>query len=164
MSGYDVGQWSDFGVALAATAAALTGLLFVAVSINLGRVLQFPQLPVLAGAALVQLSSALFAALFLLVPQSPSALGFELAVEGVVLALVPVPTQVRVRRSEYWSELTWSLTRLGPSLGVSLLLVLAGIGVAQQVLGGLYLLAAAVILAVVAGLGYAWILLVEIQR
>src|SRR5213076_234726 len=96
MSGYDVGQWSDFGVALAATAAALTGLLFVAVSINLGRVLQFPQLPVLAGAALVQLSSALFAALFLLVPQSPSALGFELAVEGVVLA--------QLRRDEHQRE------------------------------------------------------------
>src|SRR6185369_9320932 len=91
MSGYEPELWSDFGVAVAGATAALAGLLFVAVSINLTRILEFRQLPDLAASALVHLGTALFAAVFLLVPQSTAALGAELAVEGLVVGLVLIP-------------------------------------------------------------------------
>jgi modulator of FtsH protease len=164
MSGYDPAQWQAFAVAVVGATAALTGLMFVAVSINLTRVLQFPSLPPLAMSALVQLVAAMLAAAFVLVPPSTSVLGGELAVEGLVVALVLVPVHLRVRESEYWSTLQWLLNRVIPSVLVPLLLLLAGIGVAQRVMGGLYLMAVAVLVSVLAALSYAWILLVEIQR
>jgi hypothetical protein len=40
MRGYDPADWEPFFTALIAAAAALTGLLFVAVSINLNQILQ----------------------------------------------------------------------------------------------------------------------------
>jgi modulator of FtsH protease len=38
-------MWSEFFVAIAGAAAALTGLIFVGVSINLTRILSFSRLP-----------------------------------------------------------------------------------------------------------------------
>ncbi len=49
MSPYATAGWETFFVAEVGAAAALTGLLFVAVSINLTKVLAFPQLPGRAG-------------------------------------------------------------------------------------------------------------------
>jgi hypothetical protein len=40
MRGYDLADWEPFFSAIIAAAAALTGLLFVAVSINLDRILR----------------------------------------------------------------------------------------------------------------------------
>lgn len=46
---YALADWTNFGLATAGTAATLAGLLFVAVSINLKRILEFPNLPARAG-------------------------------------------------------------------------------------------------------------------
>jgi hypothetical protein len=41
---YAAPAWAGFATAVAAATATLTGLLFVAVSINLQRILQYPNL------------------------------------------------------------------------------------------------------------------------
>jgi modulator of FtsH protease len=92
VSAYDAAQWTGFGVAVAGATAALTGLLFVAVSINIERILRYPALPRLAATTLTLFGTALFASLLLLVPgQSPRVLGTELLLLGVATALVTLP-------------------------------------------------------------------------
>lgn len=46
---YSAAGWTDFSVATATAAAALTGFLFIAVSINLRQILDAPNLPGRAG-------------------------------------------------------------------------------------------------------------------
>jgi modulator of FtsH protease len=76
--------WTDFFAADAGASAALAGLLFVAVSINLGRILEFSRLPLRAGEALVALLSVLFVATVGLVPgQSDYAYGLKVAAIGL---------------------------------------------------------------------------------
>ena len=58
MSTYDIAGWTGFLAAAAGVAATLTGLLFVAVSINLARILEFPGLPERAAETIVQLLGA----------------------------------------------------------------------------------------------------------
>src|SRR3712207_9418766 len=71
---------------MAGAAAALLGLLFVAVSINLEQVLRIAWLPLRAGETLGVLVALLTTAVFVLVPgQSPTALGLELAGAGFLL-------------------------------------------------------------------------------
>src|SRR5215207_9080567 len=63
-------QWHDFFLALAGTAGVLTGLVFVAVSINLQEIVSEPGsgLPGRAAEALILLVGVLTASVLLLVP------------------------------------------------------------------------------------------------
>jgi hypothetical protein len=45
VTAYEPEQWTELFVASAGASAALAGLVFVAVSINVERILQFPGLP-----------------------------------------------------------------------------------------------------------------------
>src|SRR5215213_7208547 len=93
-SAYDATAWSDLFVAGAGASAALAGLVFVAVSINIERVLEYGGLPERAQETLTLLMSPLAVSLLGLVPQSSTALGVELAVGGgVIVARTAVPTR-----------------------------------------------------------------------
>ncbi len=81
--------WTDFFVAEAGAAAALAGLLFVAISINLTRILEFRHLPTRAIEALLALLSVLVVATFALVPaQSTRAYASEIGGTGLVIWVV----------------------------------------------------------------------------
>jgi hypothetical protein len=162
---YDVAQWAGFGVAVVGATAALAGLLFVAVSINVDRILHFPTLPRLALTTLILFGAALFTGLLLLVPgQSPRVLGTELLLLGIATALVTLPGMLGEARYEDRAIWTWLVSRPLPVTLTSLSLVLAGAGYSFQGLGGLYWVVVAVVSAVFGGLVGAWVLLVEILR
>lgn len=163
MTAYDAAEWSDLFVATAGATAALAGLLFVAVSINLERILKFEGLPERALETLVMLLSALLVSIAGLVPaQGETALGFELLFVGMAaaLAIFRLPTGLgggEEPRAWLWSR--WALRLAGTLPFVAgALSLLAGAG------GGLYWIAAAIALAIVAAVANAWVLLVEILR
>ncbi len=165
-AGPDIAGWADFGVGVASAIGALTGLLFVAVSINLERILAAANLPRLAAATLLLFSTVLVASVFLLIPGQPtSALGVEFVATGLLAGIPLVWIQTRRPRvTEHTSATDWFCTRLMPAIGVPGLVAVAGLGLLVGFVGSLYFVAAAAVLAIVSGLLSAWILLVEIQR
>jgi hypothetical protein len=99
VASYDQSAWQDFGVAAAGASAALAGLVVVAVSINLDRVLRYPWLPDRVGETVSLLVALLIESLVLLAPgQSRVALGAEMLVIGAAAWAVVTTTQVRLRR------------------------------------------------------------------
>ena len=89
-------DWSNFFVAEVGAAAALSGLLFVAVSINLTRIRAIEHLHARAAETLYVLLGVLVVATFGLVPgQSLTALGFEVTGTGFAVWGICVRSQAR---------------------------------------------------------------------
>jgi hypothetical protein len=165
MHGYDPATWTAFFTAITGAAAALAGLLFVAVSINLDNILKSTTLPparaaeTLATLVFVMISSALA-----LVPQDVELLGAEILVIAVPLTAITVRTQLKFQRQKPDSPLMWSVSRAAAS-GVALVPgMIAGVSLAAHWSGGLYWLVATALLGIAGSVYSAWVLLVEIAR
>jgi hypothetical protein len=165
MIAYSAGHWTDFGVATAGAAAALLGLLIVAVSINLERILQFAHLPHRSAQTLILLALPLTTALLLIVPGQPdAALGWEYLVIGLATGTYLLVTDVRTPISESETRRTFLAGRIAPDALTGGCLAVAGVTLLAHGGGGLYWLVPSVLAAFFFGLLNAWVLLVEIWR
>jgi drug/metabolite transporter (DMT)-like permease len=97
---YSTQAWNEFFVAGAGAAAALTGLVFVALSINLTRILALEGLPARAAGALAILTPALILCLLGLVPQATDALSGEILVVAIVGGFAALRTLNRATPGE----------------------------------------------------------------
>jgi hypothetical protein len=164
VAAYDPAEWSDLFVASAGAAAALAGLVFVAVSINIERILKFPGLPERALETVALLLSVVVISLVGLIPgQGRVALGAELlgvslAVGGMIAAISSqqLPPGVEPR--------TWRTARLVVQSAGTLPQILGGLSVILAVGGGLYWIVGGIVGAIVGAVANAWVLLVEILR
>jgi modulator of FtsH protease len=162
---YAVDGWQNLALAVTAAVATLVGLLFVAVSINLQRILQFPNLPSRAVQTLFLFGTPLATGIFLLVPSQPRwVLATELLGTAVVIGTVQLLVEIKSPRSEFESTLTWILGRVSPPILTSGSLAAAGATLAAQSGGGLYWIVPSVFAGIMFGLLNAWVLLVEIMR
>jgi hypothetical protein len=160
-----LGNWSGFFGAQVGAGAALTGLVFVALSINLKQILAGPGLTSRAGEALLLLMQPVMIGAVTLIPgQSSLALGLEILAIGI-------PT---------WLQITWMiwhgraqladrpasnvLTRIGFAEAATLTTLVAGALLAGGVRDGLYVAAGGLLLCILDGVLDAWVLLVEILR
>jgi hypothetical protein len=160
-----MGQWQTLFATQAGVGAALTGLVFVALSINLKQIVAFPGLAGRAGEALLLLVFTVVIGLVGVLPQTSSrAIGAEFLGTAILL----------------WATVTWILvsghknfvsrprqefvTRTVLAEGAVVPAVVAGCLLLAGDLSGLWWQAAALLLCIVAGIADAWVLLVEILR
>jgi hypothetical protein len=158
-------EWQGFFTAELGALAALTGLVVVAISINLSRILAIAQLPRRAGESLTLLVGPLVVASCALIPGQPSLLfGLEALIVGAVTMGFAISNQARTWTSMVGVSEIKMMSRLVINLACSAPFVLGGLAIALSVSGGLYFLAAGIIVSLVAGVWNSWILLVEILR
>jgi hypothetical protein len=153
-------EWSDFFVAEVGASAALAGLLFVAVSINLGQILKYPHLPTRALEALTTLVCVLVISTFALVPgQTALVHGLEMGGTGLLTWGIQTVALTRTRESGYETFLRYFFNQVPP-----LPFVVGGILLAVGYSSGTYWVVPGTLLCILSGLYCAWVLLVEIQR
>ncbi|MBO0676518.1 hypothetical protein JRC04_03465 [Mycolicibacterium sp. S2-37] len=162
MTAYDVAAWSDFAQTVGGGAAALAGLLFVGLSLNLSEVLEHSGVPARAAATLSLTISILLVTVFLATPgQGREVVAAELA--GLGLAMVAGSVWAG-RHQGRGRPLRFRVYTLMFLLVPSLLLIVAGASLLAQWGGGLYWVTAAVVAGFLSASANSWVLLVEIKR
>ena len=157
--------WQSFAAAEVGAAAALTGLLFVAVSINLQSILKYGSvLPARAAETLASLLFVMISAALTLVPQDSRLLGLEILAIALPLLAIIVSTQLRHRRQNPYSPVYWVISRMAASAAALVPGVLAGLSLALHWGGGLYWLVPTAVGGIAGSAWSAWVLLVEIIR
>jgi hypothetical protein len=155
--------WSTFFAAELGAAAALTGLLFVAVSINLTRILEFPHLPARAAEALLNLVSVLFITSFALIPGQP-AIAWALEIGGTGLIVWVVNTVLLIRLRTFDRQYSGFTIRFLMNQLPPLPFIVSGALILARQPAGFYWIVPGILLSFGAGIFGAWVLLVEIQR
>jgi|SRR5579862_398061 len=157
--------WETFFAAQLAAAATLAGLLFVGVSLNLAKILANPSLPGRALSGFYLLLTNVIIASLMLVPEQPrTAFGLEILLAGLALwGMITRLDVVAIRRSEteyrrYFVRHFFLFQMAVIPYLVGGVLVLAGVS------GGLYWVAASMVLSLFVASSEAWVLLVEINR
>jgi modulator of FtsH protease len=161
----DVAPWANFLIAEVGATAALTGLIIVAVSINLQHILSFPQLPGRAAEMLIMLVGALLACSFGLMPDQPVKLfGGEIIAVGLLMTVAPIVIQARQLPVLKTQPLSWWLWRSIVALAAGVPVLVGGLYLVTGTSHGLYWVAAGVLVTLAATVWSAWVLLIEILR
>ena len=162
---YNPLAWSACFSAQVSASASLAGLIFVAVSINLAKIILQPNLVARSAKALFTLTGVLLVSVLCLVPEQPmAALGSEVAIAGVILWLVTTRSQWTASHNNPYvgrreRALHFTLTQLS-----AIPFILAGASLLSGVGGGLYWLVPGTIFSFIAALLDGWVLLIEILR
>ncbi len=159
--GYTAGLWQGFGEAVASLAGALTGLLFVAVSIKSNVLAGSRTLSARAAQTLVLFMTSALVAIVLAAPQVAVALGPELlaisAVSGATLFIFN-----RRAGHDRESRVARYIEKASPNLVTSVLVGVGGLSFILKAGGGLYWMIPAVAASLVGGVINAWLFLIEV--
>jgi hypothetical protein len=159
--GYLPAVWHDFGVTIGGLAGALTGLLFVAVSIKSETLANSRSLSSRAAQTLVLFMTSALAAVMLVAPQPVDALGAELitlaAVSGAALLVLD-----RRGGHDQSSRVARYIEVASPNAITSVVYGVAGLTLLLTAGGGLYWLIPAVVCSLVGGVVNAWLFLVRV--
>jgi hypothetical protein len=167
-------EWSDFFVATAGSAAALTGLIFVGVSISLNKILSLPTLPERAIIALILLVNILLMSIFSLIPaQSMHAFGAEIAMSGLVIWMIitRIDSNIHRRKEKQYRRkrifnINFDQTYLNIILDQLAILpfILGGIYVFFAGEQGIYWIVPGIMFSFIKSVLDAWVFLIEIHR
>lgn len=169
MTGYSLDGWGDLFLAAAGAAAALSGLIFVGLSVNIRTVLELDEhtgsnfLTGRAIEALVALLDVLVISLVALTPTiSRGVLSGFILLTAVISAISPTRATMAARGQGSLAAGTgW---RIALAIAVTITLIGAGVTLAIGHGGGLDWLPITFVLSIAVAAINAWVLLVEILR
>ena len=158
-------EWGNFFVAIVSAAAALTGLIFVGVSISLNRILSVPMLSGRASEPLILLITVLIISALCLVPGQPvMLLGLQISIISAICWAVTLQLDLKMLRNteiqykkHYRRNLLFTQCAVIP-------FIIAGIIISTMGVIGIYWLIPGIIISMIISLMDAWVLLVEIHR
>jgi hypothetical protein len=161
-----LGQWTNFVITAAGASAALAGLVIVAVSVNIAKIISYSHLPARAGATIGTLILILVVSMAALIPQGIEALGFEIILFGIccwLLQLWAARQMLIVRRER---NRPWYESARGITLGQvqTLPFIIGGLMFSDANPRGFYWIAGGTIAIFIFSIYNAWVLLVEILR
>lgn len=159
--GYTPAMWLGFGEALAAVAGALTGLLFVAISVKGDVIAASRSLSSRAAQTLDLFMTSVLVAVLLVAPQPAAALGWELLAvalaSGVVLLILDWRAGHHTGRG-----VARYIEKFSPNSVTAVLVGIAGITFLLKAGGGLYWLIPAAVASLLGGVVNAWLFLVKV--
>jgi modulator of FtsH protease len=157
--------WHDFLVAQVGASAALGGLLFVGLSLNLEKILGFPGVPERAQITLVMILATLLLGSLLLVPRQEF---FPLGIEALAVGIATVALgtrfglrAIRASQPEFRGHLGFNLFLFEIA---TIPYVIGGALLFRGDDGGMYWIAAAICISLAKAMLDAWVLLIEINR
>ena len=160
-----VESWDSFFVAETAAAAALLGLLFVSISINIKEFVSAGGLADRALSALTLLLAMLIIGLVLAMPGQPVAvMGFETIIGGIIAAVMTTCfgwRGLRLSDAEYRGNF---IRNIVTNIGALAPVVIGGLLMLGGGEAGFYFVAAGMCLSIVKAVTEGWIFLVEINR
>ncbi len=158
-------SWDQFYAAQVGASAALTGLLFVGISLNMTKILAVPALPARAMKSLALLVTVLILSSLELIP-GESDLAFGILLLAVVASATYVvvrlsATVLRLNPAEYRRVAAYELAVVG--VVAVLYFGAAGAALFGDALSS-YLVVAGMLLSIVIAIIDSWVLLVEVNR
>ncbi len=158
-------NWDNFFLAQAGAAAALTGLLFVAVSINLNRIITDSYLPDRALQSIILLLNVLLVSSLMLIPgQSTVAIGIEVLVLGIILWITTFRLALSILRSTPAEHKRHSRSSLYWVQVAALPFVAGALYILFIDKNGIYVIVPGILFSFSKAVTDSWILLVEINR
>lgn len=157
--------WGTFAEISGSAAAALTGLLFVAVSIRIAYIARSQELRNRAAQTLSLFGTVLIISVLIAIPgQAYRTLGAELVVLAAITGTGLYILDQRAKGDRSNQAIAPVLEAVAPNAVTSLLLLAAGIVLVLGVPAGLYVLVGPVLVALVGGIASTWLFLTKITE
>ncbi|MEO6826426.1 MAG: hypothetical protein ABI255_08440 [Microbacteriaceae bacterium] len=160
-----ISEWNELFVAAAGAAAALAGLIIVAMSVNVQTIIASRSLTSRAGATVAALVLILVVSVAGLIPAQPLAvIGAEVLVFSIAAMIPAVGSAWRIAKEREHSTRPQAIAKVILTIVPVVLFLVSGILLALSDPTGLYWVAAGTIVVFTSSVLNAWVMLVEILR